>query len=104
MQVLVVEDDRNLRRFLSKALREEGFGTVEVESGDRALDLALGASYSCIILDVMLPGRDGFDVVTELRSRSGARHLDESRSCAVPFADIPSHRVTRSQSYKSPRP
>jgi DNA-binding response OmpR family regulator len=69
MQVLVVEDDRNLRRFLSKALREEGFGAVEAESGDRALDRALAASYSCIILDVMLPGRDGFDVVTELRSR-----------------------------------
>ena len=69
MQVLVVEDDRNLRRFLSKALREEGFGAVEVESGDRALDRALDASYSCIILDVMLPGRDGFHVVTELRSR-----------------------------------
>ncbi len=69
MQVLVVEDDRNLRRFLSKALKEEGFGVVDAESGDRALDRALDASYSCIILDVMLPGRDGFDVVTELRSR-----------------------------------
>jgi DNA-binding response OmpR family regulator len=69
MQVLVVEDDRNLRRFLSKALREEGYGAVEAESGDAALDLALGASYSCIILDVMLPGRDGFNVVAELRSR-----------------------------------
>jgi two-component system, OmpR family, response regulator len=69
MQVLVVEDDRDLRRFLIKALREEGYGAVEAESGDRALDLALGARYNCIILDVMLPGRDGFDVVTELRSR-----------------------------------
>jgi two-component system, OmpR family, response regulator len=69
MQVLVVEDDRDLRRFLSKALREEGYGAVEAESGDRALDRALDARYSCIILDVMLPGRDGFDVVTELRSR-----------------------------------
>jgi DNA-binding response OmpR family regulator len=34
------------------------------------LDRALDARYSCIILDVMLPGRNGFDVVTELRSRS----------------------------------
>jgi DNA-binding response OmpR family regulator len=69
MQVLVVEDDRDLRRFLSKALREEGYGAVEAESGDQALDRALDARFSCIILDVMLPGRDGFDVVTELRSR-----------------------------------
>jgi DNA-binding response OmpR family regulator len=42
---------------------------TEAESGDQALDRALDARYSCIILDVMLPGRDGFDVVTELRSR-----------------------------------
>jgi len=70
MQVLVVEDDRNLRRFLIKALKEEGYGAVEAESGDRALECALGASFNCIILDVMLPGRDGFYVVTELRSRS----------------------------------
>ena len=69
MQVLVVEDDRDLRRFLSKALREERYGVDEAESGDRALDRALDASYNCIILDVMLPGRNGFDVVTELRSR-----------------------------------
>ena len=61
MQVLVVEDDRNLRRFLSKALREEGYGAVEAESGDHALDRALDARYSCIILDVMLPGRDPDD-------------------------------------------
>lgn len=69
MQILVVEDDRDLRRFLSKAFREEGYGVTEAESGDRALDRALDGSYSCIVLDVMLPGRDGFGVVEELRRR-----------------------------------
>ena len=69
MQILVVEDDRDLRRFLSKAFREEGYGVAETDSGDRALDRALDGSYSCIILDVMLPGRDGFSVVAELRQR-----------------------------------
>jgi two-component system, OmpR family, response regulator len=69
VQILVVEDDRDLRRFLSKAFREEGYGVHEAESGDRALDRALDGSYSCIVLDVMLPGRDGFDVVAELRRR-----------------------------------
>jgi DNA-binding response OmpR family regulator len=38
VQVLVVEDDRNLRRFLSKALREERYGAIKADSGDRALD------------------------------------------------------------------
>ncbi len=69
MQILVVEDDRDLRRFLSKAFREEGYGVTEAESGDRGLDRALDGGYSCIVLDVMLPGRDGFGVVAELRQR-----------------------------------
>ncbi len=69
MQILVVEDDRDLRRFLSKAFREEGYGVAEVGSGDRALERALDGTYSCIVLDVMLPGRDGFSVVEELRRR-----------------------------------
>src|SRR5438034_1653303 len=68
--------DRDLRRFLSKAFREEGYGVVEADSGDQALDRALDGGHSCIILDVMLPGRDGFSVVrseehtSELQSHS----------------------------------
>jgi two-component system OmpR family response regulator len=69
VQILIVEDDRDLRRFLSKAFREEGYGVAEAESGDRGLERALGTAYDCIILDVMLPGRDGFSVVAELRQR-----------------------------------
>src|SRR5439155_2922610 len=69
VQILLVEDDRDLRRFLSKAFREEGYGVVEADSGDQALDRALDGGHSCIILDVMLPGRDGFSVVEELRRR-----------------------------------
>ncbi len=69
MQLLLVEDDRDLRRFLSKAFREEGYGVTESDSGDRALDRALSGDYSCIVLDVMLPGRDGFSVVEEMRRR-----------------------------------
>ena len=67
VQILLVEDDRDLRRFLSKAFREEGYGVTETDSGDRALERALDGSFSCIVLDVMLPGRDGFSVVAELR-------------------------------------
>ena len=70
MQILLVEDDRNLRGFLKKAFREEGCAVDECESGDRALDRALRRSYDCIVLDLMLPGLDGFSVVEELRQRS----------------------------------
>jgi DNA-binding response OmpR family regulator len=69
VQLLLVEDDRDLRRFLSKAFREEGYGVAEAESGDQALERALDGAYHCIVLDVMLPGRDGFAVVAELRER-----------------------------------
>ena len=69
VQILLVEDDRDLRRFLSKAFREEGYGVTETDSGDRALERALEGSFSCVVLDVMLPGRDGFSVVAELRRR-----------------------------------
>jgi two-component system OmpR family response regulator len=69
MRVLLVEDDRQLRGFLRKAFREEGYAVDETASGDRALERALSTDYACIVLDVMLPGLDGFDVVTELRGR-----------------------------------
>ena len=69
VQILLVEDDRDLRRFLSKAFREEGYGVTETDSGDRALERALDGTFNCVVLDVMLPGRDGFSVVAELRKR-----------------------------------
>src|SRR5258705_10890162 len=72
VQILLVEDDRDLRRFLSKALREEGYGVTETDSGDRALERALEGSFSCVVLDVMLPGGDGFSVVAELPKRAGS--------------------------------
>lgn len=87
MKLLLVEDDRNLRTFLRKALREEGYAVDYAESGDSGLERALNHEYECILLDVMLPGRDGFSVVEELRKRGvttpilllTARHQLEDR-------------------------
>jgi DNA-binding response OmpR family regulator len=67
--VLIVEDDRHLRHFLRKALREEGATADEAASGEQALEAARSTSYDCIILDVMLPGRDGFEVLAALRAQ-----------------------------------
>jgi DNA-binding response OmpR family regulator len=69
MRLLLVEDDRNLRNFLKKAFQEEGYAVDYAESGDRGLERALATEYSCIVLDIMLPGRDGFSVVEGLRER-----------------------------------
>jgi two-component system, OmpR family, response regulator len=70
MRLLLVEDDRNLRGFLRKAFREEGYAVDTAESGDQAVEHALTGEYHCVVLDVMLPDRDGFAVVEELRRRS----------------------------------
>jgi two-component system, OmpR family, response regulator len=66
--VLIVEDDKHLRQFLRKALREEGVTVDEAASGASALEAAASTSYDCIVLDVMLPERDGFDVLATLRA------------------------------------
>jgi two-component system, OmpR family, response regulator len=72
MRLLLVEDDRSLRGFLRKGFREEGYAVDTAESGDQAVERALTGEYDCVVLDVMLPGRDGFAVVEELRLRSVA--------------------------------
>ena len=70
MQVLLVEDDRPLSQFLRKAFGEEGYATDVVADGETALERALTRSYDCVVLDLMLPERDGFSVVEELRRRA----------------------------------
>jgi DNA-binding response OmpR family regulator len=69
MRILIVEDDRNLRTFLRKAFGEEGYAVDEAAAGDEGLQVAIDRDYDCVVLDLMLPGRDGFDVVRELRTR-----------------------------------
>ncbi len=66
-RVLVVEDDRNLRRFLQKALHEEGYVVDAAASGDEGFPMAKASAYDCIVLDRMLPGLDGLAFVSELR-------------------------------------
>lgn len=66
--VLLVEDDRNLRLFLRKALHEEGVSVDEAATGESALVAVGSKAYDCVVLDVMLPARDGFDVLATLRA------------------------------------
>ncbi|HEX6314407.1 MAG TPA: response regulator transcription factor [Gemmatimonadaceae bacterium] len=69
MRLLIVEDDRNLRGFLRKAFREEGYAVDEAASGDEGLEAAFAATYDCVVLDMMLPGRSGLEILDELRGR-----------------------------------
>jgi two-component system copper resistance phosphate regulon response regulator CusR len=68
MRVLVVEDDVRIARFVSKGLREQAYAVDVTGDGDDALYKASINDYDAVILDVMIPGRDGFEVCRELRA------------------------------------
>jgi DNA-binding response OmpR family regulator len=68
MEVLVVEDELGLARHISRALIEAGHEAVLVHDGETALGEAEATHYDLILLDVMLPGMDGFEVLRRLRA------------------------------------
>jgi DNA-binding response OmpR family regulator len=68
MHILVVEDDQRLARLLQRVLAEERHAVDTAHSGGRGLDLALSGGYDLIILDLMLPDRDGVDICRTLRA------------------------------------
>src|SRR5690242_18002063 len=67
MRVLVAEDHPPLARSIANGLREEGYAVDLTGSGDEALHWGQTNPYDCIVLDIMLPGRDGWSVVQTLR-------------------------------------
>ena len=67
MKILVIEDEPRLLRSLSQALREEGYAVDTAEAGDEGLFKAESADYDTIVLDVMLPQLDGWQVLERLR-------------------------------------
>jgi len=69
MRVLIVEDEKKTASFIRKALQAESFAVDEVHNGDDALAAASATPYDGIVLDIMLPGRDGLSVLKQLRSR-----------------------------------
>jgi two-component system copper resistance phosphate regulon response regulator CusR len=72
MRLLLVEDDARIARFVAKGLREQAYAVDVVATGEDALYQVAINSYDLIILDVMIPGKNGFEVCRELR-RSGQR-------------------------------
>ncbi len=72
MKVLVVEDDPKIRSFVRRGLKEQGFAVEAVGDGDEGLGRATSAAYDAVVLDVMLPGRDGLSLLRELRRRKNA--------------------------------
>jgi DNA-binding response OmpR family regulator len=86
VRLLVVEDDRKTASFIRKALQAENFAVDVSGHGDEALAMACQTPFDVIILDIMLPGRDGLSVLRQLRSKmvatpvilvSARGHVDE---------------------------
>ena len=68
-RILIAEDEPGIVRFLEKGLRAQGYATASASEGDLALQLAQTGEFDLMLLDLGLPGRDGFAVLTELRRR-----------------------------------
>lgn len=69
MRILVVEDQLKILDFIQQGLKESGFTVDPCTSGEEGLEKAVAGSYDGMVLDVMLPGRDGLSVLRELRER-----------------------------------
>jgi two-component system copper resistance phosphate regulon response regulator CusR len=67
MRILVVEDEARIRAFLARAFEAEGFSVDVVEDGERGLERAVTGSYEFVILDLLLPGKDGLEVLSKLQ-------------------------------------
>ena len=69
MRILIVEDEVKTLAYLKKGLTEAGFGVDTAKQGDEGLLLATSKEYALLILDVMLPGMDGWCLLSELRKK-----------------------------------
>jgi two-component system response regulator RegX3 len=68
-RLLVVDDEDAIREFVSFNLRKEGYDVITARDGDEALALAAAQPFDLVVLDIMLPGTDGFEVCRRLRAK-----------------------------------
>ncbi len=75
MRLLLIEDFRPLRQSLTKGLREAGFAVDTTGNGQEGLWYAMGNEYDVIILDLMLPGLDGLEILRKIRAQGKKSHV-----------------------------
>jgi DNA-binding response OmpR family regulator len=73
MRILVVEDEPAIAEFVERGLRAEGYTVDRAADGDEGQRRALNGEYDLVLLDILLPGRDGLEVLTAIRGRD--RHV-----------------------------
>ena len=69
MRILLIEDEKKTAAFIAKGLTEAGYSVKCARDGEMGLELARGSSFDLMLVDVMLPKKDGWTVVEELRGR-----------------------------------
>ena len=69
MRLLVIEDDRKVAAFIQSGLEQEGYAVDVLHEGSAAGDQADVVDYDAVVLDLMLPGRSGFQVLRDIRAR-----------------------------------
>jgi two-component system alkaline phosphatase synthesis response regulator PhoP len=74
-KILIVDDEQDILDLLEFNLRAEGYVTLTAPDGEKALELAAEHKPDLIILDVMLPGKDGWEVIRDLRKKSKTQHI-----------------------------
>ncbi len=74
-KVLVIEDDSFLRGVLARKLKEEGFEVLEAKDGEEGLQKAQEESPDMILLDIVLPEMDGFEVLSRLKDNEKSSHI-----------------------------
>jgi DNA-binding response OmpR family regulator len=70
-RVLLIDDDRKLGRLLAEYLKPLGYQVEVVHEGPAGVERALSGTWAAVLLDVMLPGMDGFEVLRRIRTKSG---------------------------------
>ena len=69
MRILVVEDDQKVARFIQSGLQQEGYAVDVLHEGTLAGEQARAVDYDAVVLDLMLPGRSGFEILRDIRAR-----------------------------------
>ena len=72
MRILIAEDERDLNRLICQALERAGYGVDACFDGQEALDFLDSAQYDCVVLDIMMPKKDGRQVLQSLRDQGSA--------------------------------
>ena len=83
-QILVVDDDKNTRRLLRAVLEQNGYTVITAANGEDAMDQLAQHAVDLVVLDIMMPGMDGYTFTKECASSARVRRFGESPNPVEP--------------------